>query len=665
VDPSRIPEAILDAVGLPASPEMAPLDQVVAFLERQPCLLLLDNYEHLVERGGAVVRRLLERTPALTCLVTSRRRLDLDGEREFPVRPLPVPERLLLPPEDQRQPRPVGRRSPAEEPTALPEWLVQCPSIQLLVDRAQAVAPDFQVTPGTAGAVAELCRRLEGVPLALELAAARVSVMTPAHIVARLDHCLDLLVRQRRDVSPRHRSLRATLDWSYQLLAPELRRFLARLSVFRGGWTLEAAEVICEEPLALDYLEQLRECSLILAEPEGGDPALAMPGMRYRMLETLREYGWEQLEAAGELPAVRSRHRDWYLQLAEQADAAASQPELMPKGWVTRLEAELDNLRAALAWCQEEAEANPAGNGAEAGLRLAGSLAWLWYSRGYLTEGLHWLEGMLTRGSHLPAAVRAPALYRAAQLAGGRGDPERSRMFLQAARREYEQLLTLARREGNRSDVAHTLQAIAFVATQEEDLEAAWSYCVEARQLFAELGEPVGLARTLGWMAGIPLERGDLRAARPLLEERLAICRKLGDPGLLVHALGGMGHLERDEGDYARAQALYRESLLLRRELGALFALAQSLEDLAVLAGRQGEAERAIRLLGAAEAFCETLGAHPPVAIRAEYERTVRQGRAVLGEAVFAATWAEGRSMSLEQAIDYALEEPLGHAPPT
>jgi tetratricopeptide (TPR) repeat protein len=272
---------------------------------------------------------------------------------------------------------------------------------------------------------------------------------------------------------------------------------------------------------------------------------------------------------------------------------------------------------------------------------------------------------MLARGSQLSASVRAPALRRAAYLAAGRGDRERARTFFQAARREYEQVLTLTRREGDRFDVAQALQSLAAVTVQDEDLDAAWTYCVEARQLFDELADPVGLEATLAEMAGVALERGDLRAARPLLEERLAICRKLGDPSLLIHALGGMGHLERDAGNYTRARALYRESLLLRRELGALLALAQSLEDLAVLAGRQGEAERAIRLLGAAEAFCETLDVRSPVAVVSEYERTVAEGRAVLGEAVFAARWAEGRTMSLDEATEYALEEPLSHAPPT
>jgi tetratricopeptide (TPR) repeat protein len=214
----------------------------------------------------------------------------------------------------------------------------------------------------------------------------------------------------------------------------------------------------------------------------------------------------------------------------------------------------------------------------------------------------------------------------------------------------------VARQESTRQEIATTLFSLVETCFWLDDLDATWMYGLEARQLMEELGDPVGLARVLELTAGIPLRRGDLQTARALLEERLGICRKLGTASLLVHALGGMGHLERDEGNYGRAQAYYQESLVLRRDLGDKFALAQSLEDLAVLAGKQGQGERAIRLLGAAEAFCETLGTSPPVADAAAYAATVAKGRAALGEARFAALWAEGRALPLDQAIDFALE---------
>jgi tetratricopeptide (TPR) repeat protein len=474
------------------------------------------------------------------------------------------------------------------------------------------------------------------------------------------------------------------IEGSYQLLEAELQRFFARLSVFRGGWTLEAAQAVCDERQALDYLEQLRDCSLLTAE-EGG---------RFRLLETLREYAWEQLGASGERSAAQKRHQEWYLRLAEQADAAAYGP--VRAVWLTRLGEELDNMRAALAWCQEAGEeridresgqrrgpgpgegppapaltedgigpseigprASPHPNraAAEAGVRLARALFWVWDRRGNIVEGLQWLEGALARGKELPASVRAPALFCAAEFAGSLGNREQWRDFLRAAREEYQQVLTRVRTQADRREVLRTLHALAEVAGRQEDWEAAWGFCVEARQLSEELGEPLGRARTLELMAAAPLAQGDLETARVLLEERMAICRALGDPELLIHALGGMGHVECREGNYARARALYLESMELRWKVGHQLALAQSLEDVAVLAGRQGQMERAIRLLAAAEAFCETFGARPPVADPKEYERTVAEGRAALGEAGFAAAWAAGRALSLEQAIGFALEE--------
>jgi predicted ATPase/DNA-binding SARP family transcriptional activator len=624
----KIPDAIADGLGLPRSADREPLEQVVEHVGGQPWLLVLDNYEHLVEEGALLVRTLLEQAPALTCLATSRQSLGLSIEQEFALLPLPTP-----------------RRSDALE------HLRDYASVQLFVDRARAAHAGFELTEANAAAMRELCDRLEGLPLALELAAARAAMLTPEQMLAQLEQRFAFLVSRQRDVPPRHRTLRAAIESSDQLLDPELRQFFARLSVFRGGWTLEAARSVCDKPGVLDALEQLRDASLIGVE-EGSRGQARGGWMRYRMLETLREYAWERLSASGELAAVRDRHRDWYLRLGEQAAAVAYGPE--QKGWLSRLESEFDNLRAALAWSQEQADADS--TAAEAGLRLASALWWLWLRRGHLTEGLQWLEGALARGSGLPASVRAPAFLRAAHLAHGRGSRDRSDTFLEQARVEYEKVLTLARREGDRGEIAATLASLADVSSELHDLDAAWAFSTETRQLLQELGDPIGLSRTLEVMARVVLARGDLKAGRPLLEERLAICRELGDSDLLVHALGAMGHLERDEGDYARARALYEESLVMRRELGYLHALAQSLEDLAVLAGREQHPERAIRLLGAAEAFCETLGARPPVAIVAEYERTVAEGRAALGEAAFAAVWGQGRAMTLEGAILYALE---------
>jgi predicted ATPase len=363
---------------------------VVAALSGQPSLLLLDNCEHLVTQAARVVQLLLERVPTVTVLTTSRQRLDVPGEREFLVPPLPVPN--LVEPSAEAD---LPERAPAAV------RLSRCASVQLFVDRAQAVRPDFQVTASNAAALADLCCRLEGIPLALELAAARVGVLTPAQILARLSQRFDLLARRGREPGARHASLRAAIDWSYHLLSPELQRFFPLLSVFRGGFTLEAAEAVCETAAALDALTELRECSLVLAEESGEE-------MRYGLLETLREYGAEQLTPEERAELAR-RHRDHFLQLGEQAEeelTGAAQGE-----WLERLETERENLRSALACCAERGEAKP-------GLRLSGSLARFWAVRGYLREGREYLTRLLALpGAEVCREARAKALNGAGILA--------------------------------------------------------------------------------------------------------------------------------------------------------------------------------------------------------------------------------------------------------
>lgn len=321
-DARLIGESVRDALRLPRSPSVEPLEQVAAALGRQPALLLLDNFEHLLAQGVALVRDLLERVETLTVLVTSRQRLDLAGERELAVLPLPIP-------------RIAGSL----------EELIRCESVQIFIDRAQAVRSEFEVTPANARAVAELCRRLEGIPLAVELAAARAQVLTPAQMLAQIADRFDLLVSWERDVPARHRTLRTALDWSYQLLLPQLKQFFARLSVFRGGWTAKAAAAVCEEPKTLEYLEVLRECSLVVAEERAEE-------MRFQMLETLREYAREQLTPE-EQAGLEQRHAAHYMALAEQA-----MPELHGPAqgrWLERLEQEHDNLRVAMEELEEEA----------------------------------------------------------------------------------------------------------------------------------------------------------------------------------------------------------------------------------------------------------------------------------------------------------------------
>jgi len=413
--PRLIPGAIVEGLGLPRSPGVELLQQAVNFLNGRdaPSLLVLDNLEHLLagarrkaEDGAAVVRALLERVPTLTCLVTSRRSLNLEGEREFPVRPLPVPEA-----EPQRH-RDTEDSQRAFEPRTThhapltPEQLMQFASVQLFLDRAQGVRPDFQVTPGNAARVAALCVRLEGIPLAIELAAARMQVISPTQMLSQLEGRFAFLVSRRRDVTERHRSLHAAIEWSYRLLPKELRRFFCRLSVFRGGWSLEAAEAVCEEPLALDYLAQLRECSLILSEETPQE-------MRFRLLETLREYADEQLSKEEREGACR-RHATWFLGLAEEAHAPLFSENCSI--WLDRLETEMENLRGALDWHQAQADSSP-------GLRLVVALHRYWDMRGYTQEGYERLKTMLRRGTDMtPDPLRARAFALVGHLAQRQGN---------------------------------------------------------------------------------------------------------------------------------------------------------------------------------------------------------------------------------------------------
>lgn len=562
VDPQRIADQILHTLPVPPSADREPLEQVMTVLARQPSFLLLDNMEHLVRGGRSLVEALQKRVRTLTLLVTSRRRLDLPGEREFPVPPLPAPG---------------GWDSP--------ERLLDNECVRLFVDRAQAVRPDFRVTPRNARAVAGLCESLEGLPLALELAAARSGVLTPAQMLPRLQQRFELLERPQRKGRERHWSLRAALDWSYQLLPPELRQFFARLAVFRGGWTLEAAERVCEAPEALEYLEQLQECSLLIAE-EGGDE------IRFRMLETLREYAREQLD--GEASAfLGHRHAEYYLALAEEAE-----PRLMRSGqgeWLDRLEREHENLRAALQWLRERGRA-------EEGLRLGGALAWFSHIRGYWAEGRAHLETLLALpGATARTAARAKALDGAGVLAQDLGD-------YGAARPLLEESLSVRRELNDPWGVGTSLHNLASMAACQGEYEDASALNEESLAIRREIGDLWGVAASLTSLGWIEHCRGDSTAARALYEESLAICRELGDQRGIGSALHSLAHIASDLGDYAEASALHEQGLTVCRQLDDKVGMESALEGLGYLAYRRGDYGTARALLEQSLALARELG---------------------------------------------------------
>jgi predicted ATPase/DNA-binding SARP family transcriptional activator len=560
-DPALIPDQILLALRLPRSAQREALDQAAAFLSRAPSLLLLDNFEHLVDRGVEAVQSLLEQVEHLVVLVTSRQRLGLEGEREFPVAPLPVPGVQAF-----------GRSGIQEElPERLnartPERLILCPSVALFVDRAQAVRPDFQVTAHNATAVAALCQRLEGLPLALELAAARAGVLTPQQMLARLEQRFELLVGRQRATDLRHRSLRATLDWSYQLLPPELQRFFAQLSIFRGGWTVAAAEAICEEPRALECLEQLRECSLVqVAETGGGTAERSEVVMRFHLLETLREYGAEQLIRA-EQEALARRHAGFFLTLAEAAEPELTRADQVL--WLDRLDQELDNLRSALSWSVESHEV-------ELGLRLGSALERFWQPRGHVKEGRTQLVRLLAEpGTAAPTAVRARALSTAGLLTSLQGNIETARALL-------EESLAIWRRLEDRAGITTVLQHLGWFECDRWNWTTALCLAEESLAISRELDEPRGLAEALALAATARDEHGD-PSARALLEESIAICRALGDRIGALRGLATLAHWAVCAGDLDTARRLHEEVLAAATELGdkprvgwALFGLGQT-----------------------------------------------------------------------------------------
>jgi predicted ATPase/DNA-binding SARP family transcriptional activator len=711
-----IPDELLKTLRLPHSTQHEPLDPIAAFLSRQPSLLILDNYEHLVAEGADVVAMLLKRTPTLTCLVTSRQRLEIEGERVFPVKPLPVPEegigcRVKGVESDKRDstgPYPL-------HPT--PYSLLQCASVQLFVDRAQAVRPDFQMTPANVEAVAALCQRLEGLPLALELAAARSGVLTPQQMLSHLERRFGLLVRRGGSADTRHQSLWAALDWSYQLLAPELQRFFRHLSVFRGGWTLAAAEETCQEPRALESLTELHAHSLVLAEVEGGE-------MRYRLLETLRQYSQERLTEAGEADAARVRHRDWFLNWAEQAEPELHGPN--QAAWFNRFEAEHNNLRAALEWCKTEP------GGVEAGLRLASALCGFWQVRSYWDERHRWLEEFLDRAEPtLDPAVRARALVSASDarnrlsvervvtlaseglalfqtMGDERGIAAALWELAGAASNQHdagravvlwEEILTLYRKLGDQRGIAATLWILGWSAFWGSDLQRARSLAEESRALYRRLDNKQGIAevndllwcidwqqtrfdqaihageeglaaaRELGYLqyvthfllqlGSVALQRGEYDRAASLCEESAAVARQTKFPYRILWALAHQGRAALYLGQHERAVRLCREGLEIAGPCGyADAAVAQCLEVLACETV-QRRPERAVRLFSAAEALRRAYGEwvmsscfdHPESASHLATARTA------LDEPAFTAAWAEGQAMTLQQAVEYALEE--------
>jgi predicted ATPase/class 3 adenylate cyclase len=624
-DPARVPDAIASALELREAPDMPVLDVVRAHLRDKALLLVTDNFEHVVE-GAGVVAGLLEGAPGLSVLATSRELLHLQGEVEFAVPPLPVPAAA------------EGDGDAASNPC-----------VMLFAQRASAVRGDFTLNDETVRIVAEICRRVDGLPLAVELAAARIRILSLAELLARLDTRLGELRGGARDLPERQRTLRATIDWSYDLLDAAEQRLFARLSVFAGGGKREAADGICSRNLGievLDGLESLVDKSLV-TRMAGADDA-----SRFSMLETIREYAHERLELSGEAATVRSMHAGFFRDLAASAEPHLTGPD--SARWIAALTAEIPNLRAALHWAIESG----APSDLEGGLVTAGALWRFWQLTGTLREAAEWFDQLLGQpaGEDLPAA-RAKALRGAGGISYWQNDAAKSR-------EQYEASVALYRHLGDRAGLAAALNDLAYLPMMMGEAPLAKELFTEARDLFRELGDSWNMALAEMNIANTSFFLGDPEEARSIIERVIPIIRERGDRFWLTEAVTGLGQLEQLTGRTSAAREHYQESLQLALEAGTVPQVAMVLEPLANVDAAEGHHRRAVRLWAAAHAIKERVGGGAP----AEIMQTVDPRPAAvvaIGEAAVTAAWEEGLRLTPEEAVAAALatdEDEVTHA---
>jgi non-specific serine/threonine protein kinase len=665
-DPLLVPQAVASVAGIPERAGPTVTEAISEALRPKHVLLVLDNCEHLLAASVQLIETLLHACAQVRVLVTSREALAITGETTWPVLPLRVPDTYPQPPI---------------------EGLLTYEAVQLFVERARSALPSFALTPEHAWAVVQVCRRLDGMPLAIELAAARIRALSVDQIVARLDDAYRLLTGGSRSALPRQQTLRAAMDWSYDLLSAQERAVFRRLSVFAGSFSLEAAESICSgESVAaygvLDILSSLIDKSLVLVEERRGEA-------RYRLLATIRQYGQDKLHECAEAGTVRRHHRDWYARLAERVESETLEAE--QRSVFDRLEAEHENLRAALRWSLEQQEA-------ETAAQIGAAIVRFWLLRGYISEGRRWLEQALSAFS-AKNAVRAKALNVAAILASLQDDHKTARTLVEQslglsreladkqqtgyalytlgrlARIEgnyaraatlFEESLSLFRELGQKHDIALVLSGLGLTVLYLGDYERATALCEESLALSRELGDHRGIASWLANLATVTLARGDATRASELCVESLAIRRALGYKGGCAHTLAIMGRIALGQGASERASICYSESLTLRQETGEREGIAATLEGLAAVAGMQGQPVSAARLCGSAESLRTLLSAPLTPIDRTYYLQTLDAVRAQLDEPTFVKAWTEGQGLTLEEAIAEAVQVHVReHIPPT
>jgi len=627
-DAGLVVSAIAQALEVKEAGAESLLERLQTALKPKHLLLLLDNFEQVVP-AGKWVADLLRAAPGLKVLVTSREVLRVYGEYDFPVPAMTMP--------------------PAESLAASTD-LAQYEAVSLFAQRAVAVNRAFKLTDENAPVVAEICRRLDGLPLAIELAAAHVRTLSPQAMLSELRNRLALLVAGPQDLPARQQTLRGAIDWSYDLLSGDEQTLFRLLGIFVGGFTMEAAEAIVRypQPVAPDagegpsgarslagLLQSLQEKSLLKCyTPDAGEA-------RFNMLETIREYALAKLRESGEAQAIRQAHLVYFLALAERAEPELTGPDQLI--WLNRLEQEHDNLRAALDASRESSNVEQAG----LHLRLAGALHRFWFTHGYLQEGRAYLEAAL-------AFVKEDEP--SAKLLLSAGDLARLQGEYELARNLTERSLAIRRNLGNKENIAKALNNLGLVLHDQGDIASARPLLEESLSIRRELGDKRGIGMLLNNLGVVAYAQKDYDYARALYEESLAIRRELGNARGISILLGNLALVHKIAGDYEQALSMLREALLIKRDLGDMQGIASTLEGMAQVAAASGQTDRAASLWGATEALWQTMGILLPVTDLADYKRNIDEARNKIGESAFAQAMSRGRDMSLEQVLLYALE---------
>ena len=638
------------------------IDTVTDYLRGKQLLLVLDNCEHLIATCARLSDHFLHACPELKILASSREALGISGETLYRVPSLSLPQDT----EDLQD---------AED-------LMDYEATRLFTERATQADPRFALTQENAPAVTQICRRLDGIPLAIELAAARVKLFTPQQIAERLGDRFKLLTGGSRTALPRQQTLRALIDWSYLTLNETEQDVLRALAVFSGGWTFEAAESVAGEMEAMEGLTGLVNKSLVNVEEKEGES-------RYRYLETIRQYAMEKLLESGDAVNVRDRHLAHFLEYVRRAEEHYRTAQRSV--WLDRLELEHDNLRAALGWALES---NP-----QAALRMVGSLPIFWMSHSYLTEGSNWCQSALSRAEALPAAgpdldrSRAQAYTALAMLSVNRGEHQTAQIAAKqgvALARQLDDKFVLVRaltflgfssaflgdvnlaidslhesedicrKSGYRGELANVLQALAYITMEvhgEKAVKQLQSYMEESLALSQSSEDPEAAVRTEGILARLAFYKGDLVGARKHADLMLDLHKAMGDEHSVTGHQSQMAHVARQMGNYKEALSLYRETLPDWQKIGHRGAVAHQLECMGFIAKAQEQGERAVRLMSAADALRQASGSPRTPQERIEFERELEELRTGMDEKTFDLLWAEGGAMTMDQAIDLAMSE--------